>query len=73
LKISSEVIAFAVVVAVELEPFVPVDEVVELVVVVLDVELGDKFDSVPQAETKSMTLATKTAIDMTDFFIGLYF
>jgi hypothetical protein len=73
LKISSEVIAFAVVVAVELEPFVPVDDVVELVVVVLDVVLGDKFDSVLQAETKSMTLATKTEIDMTDFFIGLYF
>jgi hypothetical protein len=62
LKISSVVIAFAVIVAVELEPFVPVDEVVELVAVELDVVLGDKLESVLQAETKSMKLATKTII-----------
>jgi hypothetical protein len=62
LKISSVEIAFAVIVAVELEPFVPVDEVVELVAVELDVVLGDKLESVLQAETKSMKLATKTII-----------
>ena len=55
---------------VELEP---VDEVVELVVGRLDVVLGDKFDSLPHAETKSMTLETRTAKNMTEFFIVLDF
>jgi hypothetical protein len=63
----------AVVVVVELEPLVPVDEVVVLVVGRLDVVLGDKLDSLLHADNRSITLATKKAIDMTDFFICVDF